>query len=311
MLTKQEQEILDNAPKGVSHYMIMNKAGSVMCDLVDLRKKGKTVWDAVNKCYSQDGIVLGVGWYINQIGAISFNGAQVCTIEEFNQHVKEMSEFAGVDKYIDYISYGNELLSKENSDYSYYEGDKVSEEKPVYFNASLNVCTKEGAKWVLPPKGAYTVKEEKRPEPMIYGPSPKAKPDFAMQEEKPVYTQAMEDAGELPSVGMECEMFFDIAAERWVKVKVEAVIGGFMWLSVVESLPSDMPTFTYAEAMLAKHGKYVFTVEANKVFRPIDTRTPKQKQVDEISKHLTMQGFAHDPIWIKSLQSHGYLVSVK
>ena len=59
------------------------------------------------------------GWYLNQINAVSFNGCQICTREEFNQCVKECSDNFG-------------------------------------------------------------------------------------QTKSPIYTQAMSDAGELPSVGMEC-----------------------------------------------------------------------------------------------------------
>ena len=54
----------------------------------------KTVIDAVNELRVCDPThrLTNPGWYINQIGALSFNGQQVCTREEFNKCVDEMSK---------------------------------------------------------------------------------------------------------------------------------------------------------------------------------------------------------------------------
>ena len=123
MITKQEQDILDNAPEGATHYFIDN--GHVyyggLSDLLlsDLRnKQGKQVWDAVNYYRGNKpannclGRMIGYGL---SYGFTITNGATsgvdvVCTIEEFNQCVKEMSEFCNVASLSDYTRATNTPL---------------------------------------------------------------------------------------------------------------------------------------------------------------------------------------------------------
>lgn len=137
MLTKHEQEILDNAPNwaecfirssggnysyakyvGASMKVFCNSGGnmqysSIWClihDLTDLRKKqGKTVVDAVN-------YFKGV-WPHSGHKCASFSHDEwtfffkdvdeyhACTIEEFNQCVKEMSEARWMNKSGDFFCY--------------------------------------------------------------------------------------------------------------------------------------------------------------------------------------------------------------
>lgn len=127
MITKAEQDILDNAPEGSEYYCAVHGiycAGYLNADkskiypmqasgwewkdicqtdidrfdsLADLRKKQakpKTVIDAVNFCYSSGALLICGGWYLNQVDAISFSGAQVCTIVEFNQCVDDLANWA-------------------------------------------------------------------------------------------------------------------------------------------------------------------------------------------------------------------------
>ena len=65
----------------------------------------------------------------------------VCTKEEFNQCVKEMREFAGRDHLMAYLFIKRAPLTKENSDYSYYESkDNADETKEE--QATEEVLTK-------------------------------------------------------------------------------------------------------------------------------------------------------------------------
>lgn len=148
MLTKQEQEILDNAPEGATHYLTSNEFGSsyaiynlgdydtfdnkslvsgfvwsMKYDLADLRKKqGKTVVDAVNhfKCelvVGRSAEFVTYDSYANGYGigsVLSEKKTRVCTIEEFNQCVKEMSEVAGKNAYEAYATHEKTPLEPIN-----------------------------------------------------------------------------------------------------------------------------------------------------------------------------------------------------
>lgn len=83
---------------------------------------------------------------------------------------------------------------------------------------------------------------------------------------KPVFTQAMADVGELPPVGSEC--FLCLSFDTY-KAKITYLgdgVGCFI--------------------NLADNKEFTFSV-LNAEFKPLDTRTPKQKAVDEAEKVIT------------------------
>lgn len=73
----------------------------------------KTVRDAISCCYSGSRLLLRDGWYLNQTGAISFNGSQVCTVKEAECEIKSLSYFDGLHSFNDYIEYEDEVLEPE------------------------------------------------------------------------------------------------------------------------------------------------------------------------------------------------------
>ena len=128
--------------------------------LSDLRNKQcMEVWDAVNYYQadlpSESSYENGDVNFIHEAMLVDgcftstarqFDCELVCTIEEFNQCVKEMSEFVGADAFVRYTNtpvIKHCLLTKENSDYSYYEKEnKMIEEKPVYTQAMKDAKSK-------------------------------------------------------------------------------------------------------------------------------------------------------------------------
>mgnify|MGYP003646462935 CR=1 FL=1 len=86
----------------------------------------KTVIDAVNELRVCDPTrrLTNPGWYINQIGALSFNGQQVCTREEYNKCVDEMSTNYGAS-----IPYSQYKADSAGMDFC------VPEVMPVYTQA--------------------------------------------------------------------------------------------------------------------------------------------------------------------------------
>lgn len=82
---------------------------------------------------------------------------------------------------------------------------------------------------------------------------------------KPVYTQAMCDAGELPPVGVRCEICYDV--------------DGLFFNGSVIAYFND-------KAWLDMEGKHPVCFVKDTVFRPIDTRTDQEKLIDEVAKSL-------------------------
>lgn len=137
MLTKQEQEILDNAPIKVELDNALNGAGLALHNelskygdisggmfnnmkgclrvaietyLADLRKKGKIVWDAVNWAnaewntskHNRGVIVQGPRGEFMFAESTTNPKHCVCNEQEFNQCVKEMSEIATANELMHY-----------------------------------------------------------------------------------------------------------------------------------------------------------------------------------------------------------------
>lgn len=128
MLTKQEQEILLNAPEGAEYYYrdpntdkYYYSKFSGQARLDTLRKKqGKTVVDAVNYFKGVDSssdcthIVTPTKLNtLHQQGLLEFDICNadnarwdnVCTVEEFNQCVKDMSEARWINESGDFFCY--------------------------------------------------------------------------------------------------------------------------------------------------------------------------------------------------------------
>ena len=91
------------------------------------------------------------------------------------------------------------------------------------------------------------------------------KVETEIKAEKPVYTQAMKDAGELPSVGMVANAVSDCSMSDWGAVKV-VYINKNQFVCIDDN-----------EDVLIHY------VDEGEWFEPIDTRTPEQKQLEEIA----------------------------
>jgi len=91
---------------------------------------------------------------------------------------------------------------------------------------------------------------------------------------QPVFTQSMADAGELPQVGMECG-YIDIQKEITVLIKYLS-----SWVIVFEQISEG-------------YGKNVeiskpVDNDLKKLLKPIDTRTDKQKAIDDLMKESVL-----------------------
>ena len=185
---------------------------------------------------------------------------------------------------------------------NYFKGKWVGDYKNLeFFGENFNlftcgrnryiknfVCTKEGfeqcvkemaeARWMNQSGDFYCYESYKEDceEPLK---------EAKMSEEKPVYTQAMKDAGELPSVGMRCKV-----KNEWLFVGVNS--RGSWVLEKPE----------HFDAYQAFNPKNV---------KPIDTRTPKQKQVDDIHDNSVMDGFHVNKRYIEWLQAQEHLAEIK
>lgn len=86
--------------------------------------------------------------------------------------------------------------------------------------------------------------------------------DSKTPEDKPVFTQAMADNGELPQVGMEC-MAYDVESREFIKVTV--------LMRHKESIVVDVDGWDSA-----------FVFGNSHEFKPIDTRTDTKKFADDM-----------------------------
>jgi len=110
---------------------------------------------------------------------------------------------------------------------------------------------------------------------------------------KSVYTQAMKDAGELPSVGMKCVLVNCNCDHQGVVMFI-----------------SDNYTIISYEGGVGQFREQHFHTE-NITFKPIDTRTPEEKQVARVVKHMNMVTFETDEAMVKSMQQAGLLAEIK
>ena len=82
------------------------------------------------------------------------------------------------------------------------------------------------------------------------------------EQSQPIFTQAMADAGELPSVGVECMILFDQDSEpKWEKITWYGVFNG-------------SPAFSF-------NGKNCWPERGGEFhLKPVDQRTDKEKAID-------------------------------
>jgi hypothetical protein len=87
---------------------------------------------------------------------------------------------------------------------------------------------------------------------------------------QPVFTQAMADNGELPQVGSKCDFettFFTAATSNKGTCEILAYHGGKVWINIID---------------------FDCVINLNVIdFKPIDTRTDKEKAIDAIDKLIT------------------------
>ena len=109
---------------------------------------------------------------------------------------------------------------------------------------------------------------------------------------KPIYTQAMKDAGEKIKVGAD---FFGPKGKGVCTV-----------LSLFKTSKGDeCIAFEYGECSTGT------CWNSRPWVIPIDTRTPKEKQVARVVKHMNMFTFETDEEMVKSMQQAGLLAEIK
>lgn len=104
---------------------------------------------------------------------------------------------------------------------------------------------------------------------------------------KPVFTQAMADKGELPSVGMECLATYTDWRSSPENVVIECVIPNWVWVSFPDKSVED--------------DFYCISIPLSKVkFKAI--QTDEDKAVEDMVEHLTNEGIVtYDNIMLKIL----------
>lgn len=131
-----------------------------------------------------------------------------------------------------------------------YTGDGVCDYEYGRFITGFGACDHH--------YGHYCVDDNVYPEKDSYSFTPK-------QEIKPVYTQAMSDAGELPSVGMEF-MWSQWKHEELKLATMLAISGGECWIElgdtsiIVGSITDCKPLPTPTPIELIANSLYLFTV---------------------------------------------------
>ena len=249
-------------------------------------ERGKTVFDAVNAIGSVHHSLLDGKPEMLTYNLSSRDG-MVCTIEEFNKCVDELALYANSPTPVEPMYYHIEkivfadmqrqkeeqtteevlhgLFDKSRSPWSNLAimCEQIAKEHPVeafadsepraaggFLKDATQACV-SSAKIEID-----KVIQQRNNSPLDFG---------AVVDEpqtKPVYTQAMKDAGELPSVGMECNIVTPCSTLDNCTI---------LFISDVHVV------FTNSQGVEFCGGLFVYS------FRPIDTRTPEQKQVDKIA----------------------------
>lgn len=124
-------------------------------------------------------------------------------------------------------------------------------------------------------------------------------------DEKPVYTQAMKDAGEIPVIGMEVLIHdeHDIWGDAKIFLSEKSTV-----MATFNSLAKDKPLMV--SVSLDTGLSCCFRVD---MCKPIDTRTPEQKQVDKVTEIMfNLDKWHHDSRTVaEHLQKAGLLAAIK
>ncbi len=226
-------------------------------------KPSKTVWDSVNELCGDvnnsparhrgdEGCVLYYKpdyiYVTSTNNNTSVEHQYVCTVAEFNALVEEMTLGLDVNPvnhghYLNYVNADKVLLEKENKPLVYTQG---------MVDGGFQV---EFSTWLYTEAGQCLVADKS----LLKKGSTVNKPL--------VYTQEMADNGELPSVGMKC-----IAESK-------GIVGGSYLVTV--SQINDKGQF----ACIDDNGDYLIhypNEDKSESFKPIDTRTKKEKAIDEL-----------------------------
>ena len=230
----------------------------------------------------------------------------ICTIAEFNALVEDMTLGLDVNPvnhghYLNYVDADKTLLEKESEvDYTPEEFWKDAPEGATHHCGAHNGFSEV---WIKDLKedsysfrvvGSLYASDEwrhtntiMRDELKYLTPRPQPKPV------KPVYTQEMADSGVLPSVGMKC-----IAESN-------GVVGGSYLVTV--SQINDKGQF----ACIDENGDYLIHYpdeDKSESFKPIDTRTSKEKAIDYMN-YAYNKGQSMEDVFNEIVK--GYVPSVK
>ena len=274
--------------------------------------KLKTVWDAVNELRGNlnntpnfSGGEMYLFHFVNHdrigssYGKHGLDGVinHICTVDEFNALVEDMTLGLDVNPvnhghYLNYVNADKAPLEKETKpDYTSLEFWK---DAPEGYNAFMP----EGENWhdslfsLLDGKPKLMMRAEGKIEynAGCYHVDALMSDGLILRtiNKQSVYTQEMADSGVLPSVGMKC-----IAESN-------GVVGGSYLVTV--SQINDKGQF----ACIDENGDYLIHYpdeDKSESFKPIDTRTKKEKAIDEIFNNrvwdnsIELLGLAYDE-WV-------------
>lgn len=195
------------------------------------------------------------------------NWSYICSRNQFNAEVTSLSHHAGVELFKEYLAADKTPANKENTKVDYTSEEFWKDAPEGHNYAVINNKVHDSISFYNhPPKYEYSVKFDNDHTMICFDDGgdqyntcsfhvaerPQPKP------EKPVYTQAMADNGELPSVGMEC-LFKGKLYEILVLNDFQACVKD------VKSVDGYMSTVCLPD------------------IKPIDARTSKEKLFDQIN----------------------------
>ena len=242
-----------------------------------MMNKVKTVVDAIN-CHRgrvpiQRGLMF-VSTYDN--GALIDKSS--CTKLQFNQLVEDMSHHAGIELFNEYVKADKKLLEKESKvDHTSREFWKDAPEGKNYLiTYKSGVVAQVYNYFSAKPKiidGYYRIAGES----VGYGTSSwevfeRPKPQPKESNMKPVFTQAMSDNGELPPIGSKC-----------LVIGEKEIDDEYHECEIIAHRNVSGDVFVAVFMIKNYNGKpYYYTHCSHQYFKPIDTRTDKEKAIDEI-----------------------------
>ena len=163
----------------------------------------------------------------------------------FNRKVEECSHHAGIELFNEYVKADKKLLEKESKvDYTSEEFWEDAPKGSTLWDPQCHVWCDDNGYW---PEGSYSYRKAVQAGlgtgRYIHRPKP-----------QPLFTKAMQGAGELPCIGME------VSFDRMIVTIVGYTLKG-------------MPVFEMPNGM-------VDSFNSNNSYRPIDTRSDREKAID-------------------------------